>query len=876
MERTDAEEPTVAVADTVDLLTGILLAHPMDSPPRQLFDHFDLPVSTMLLGDGVRPPRAEGLIAAFDRVPPDRFPSFDDFAATVMHDPPSRTPAEPDGLRSLRSLFGALLEQPNPAASAIRAALVRRRVDADAVLGSYRDFLGERTSYAAFLAARHPVRAPVIELPEYQADQPRARRPPGGTDAELPDLIGITAEVEAFARLVAAKRLVPPLAVGLFGDWGSGKSYFLRSLQREVDALADDQRTVHCSESEPVFCRSIVQIEFNAWQYVEGDLWASLIEHLFRNLTPSGVDDDDLVTERQRYWIEQLEHAGSDRKMALREREELRDRQRVAAGEVERRRLEREVALAKLERQRREQPLVGRQMSPELRKTVQDAAERAGLAAVATEAEGLAGNLVDARETLRRAGPLLAPLRSGGWRYAAALVVVLLFTPVVSLVLDRLDLSAVTSAAGGVAWLLATAAGYVKIGSRYLTGALAAIQHAQQQLDAERAKTRAELDRTVEEAREALDKVERELQEAVDQERTLADDAAQLETELRKITPGRVLRDFITERLGSDDYSRHLGLPALVRRDLARLSRLITQHPGPDAAAKETDEHAIDRIVLYIDDLDRCPTQLVIKVLEAVHLLLAFPLFVVVVAVDSRWLEHSLREHFRQLSGEDAEPIDYLEKIFQVPFWVRPLGTDVRRQMLRGLVTPLLAAPATELSGPGVGTAAGELSAADRAQLEELITSFGRTAADRRRGIDAASMTVTADELALIGDVAGLLAPTPRSVKRFVNIYLVLRSIGRGRGWSVPADGQVLLLLAITSGMPELATDLFQALSVEPTPSTLEDLVSCIGSGPAADHQRDQLVRWLEENPVWKGVDLSGLADWLGVIQRFRFQRAAA
>ncbi|CAN5844786.1 hypothetical protein BH18ACT7_BH18ACT7_09850 [soil metagenome] len=94
--------------------------------------------------------------------------------------------------------------------------------------------------------------------------------------------------------------------------------------------------------------------------------------------------------------------------------------------------------------------------------------------------------------------------------------------------LDRLDLSAVTSAAGSAAWLLAATAGHVKIGSRYLTGTLAAIQHAQQQLDAERAKTREALDRTVEEAREALDGVERELQEAVDQARTLADDAARL------------------------------------------------------------------------------------------------------------------------------------------------------------------------------------------------------------------------------------------------------------------------------------------------------------------------------------------------------------
>jgi hypothetical protein len=42
----------------------------------------------------------------------------------------------------------------------------------------------------------------------------------------------------------------------------------------------------------------------------------------------------------------------------------------------------------------------------------------------------------------------------------------------------------------------------------------------------------------------------------------------------------------------------------------------------------------LSRIVLYIDDLDRCPEKLVVEVLRAVHLLLAFDLFVCVVAVD--------------------------------------------------------------------------------------------------------------------------------------------------------------------------------------------------------------------------------------------------
>jgi hypothetical protein len=55
----------------------------------------------------------------------------------------------------------------------------------------------------------------------------------------------------------------------------------------------------------------------------------------------------------------------------------------------------------------------------------------------------------------------------------------------------------------------------------------------------------------------------------------------------------------------------------------------------------------IDRVVLYIDDLDRCPPAKVLEVLEAVHLLLALELFVVVVGVDPRWLRNSLRHQYQ-------------------------------------------------------------------------------------------------------------------------------------------------------------------------------------------------------------------------------------
>ena len=103
----------------------------------------------------------------------------------------------------------------------------------------------------------------------------------------------------------------------------------------------------------------------------------------------------------------------------------------------------------------------------------------------------------------------------------------------------------------------------------------------------------------------------------------------------------------------------------------------------------------IDRIVLYIDDLDRCPPTRVVEVLEAVHLLLAGRLFVVVVAVDPRWLLRSIAAHYAELfQGEHlpaAEtwidgPAQYLEKIFQIVLTLPPLEEGGYRRLIDSLV----------------------------------------------------------------------------------------------------------------------------------------------------------------------------------------------
>ena len=60
-----------------------------------------------------------------------------------------------------------------------------------------------------------------------------------------------------------------------------------------------------------------------------------------------------------------------------------------------------------------------------------------------------------------------------------------------------------------------------------------------------------------------------------------------------------------------------------IRRDFEKLEELLGDW-------RTDGEKAVDRIILDIDDLDRCPPECVVNVLQAIKL------FIVVVGVDAR------------------------------------------------------------------------------------------------------------------------------------------------------------------------------------------------------------------------------------------------
>jgi Domain of unknown function (DUF4062)/KAP family P-loop domain len=482
------------------------------------------------------------------------------------------------------------------------------------------------------------------------------------------DQLGIEDDVRTLCRLVLARDTRPPLAIGLFGDWGSGKSFFMRRMQTRVREMQQATLSSLRRGATTPFCDNVVQIPFNAWNYVDSNLWASLMTRIFEELAPATSD------ESRNYVFQRLESTRTGFEKARK----LSD---GANRQLESIRADRD----RLERARNAIKQPGADSLSSLLEVL-DSSAVSGSDSTPAPPRGIQSLdelrrvAQDARSTARLVRRLL-----DSWPFRvlliAAFVIVLTALAVVAAgggdtvrrVLASFGVIAPTVAAAmALTWRrfrrVVSLTGQADEVERWIDGRLAAMNQRVAELSQER-------DRA---------------SEAVDQAaRTLA-----------AVRAGTVVRQYVEDRVTNDAYRDQLGVISLVREDLRRLSELMSPIGDGDGPSL-TAQLDVQRVLLYIDDLDRCPPDRVVDVLQAVHLLLAFPLFVVIVGVDARWLTTALEIHYRKLlhgdeqverertstvEGWEPTPADYLDKIFQVPLALQPMTDDGYRALVRDLL----------------------------------------------------------------------------------------------------------------------------------------------------------------------------------------------
>jgi len=143
---------------------------------------------------------------------------------------------------------------------------------------------------------------------------------------------------------------------------------------------------------------------------------------------------------------------------------------------------------------------------------------------------------------------------------------------------------------------------------------------------------------------------------------------------------GDSLNKVIADRVGSNNYEEHLGVVHQAQADLKHISDAML-----GSKQKDNFPRGDPRIVLFIDDLDRCPPKKVVETLEAVQLLVKTKLFVVVLAIDARYVTLCLENEYQNILSQKRNPsgLDYIEKIVQLPYRVPPISAEYMESYLQ-------------------------------------------------------------------------------------------------------------------------------------------------------------------------------------------------
>jgi len=644
------------------------------------------------------------------------------------------------------------------------------------------------------------------------------------------DYLDIVKDYTAFAKIIAARDFVPPLSIALFGKWGAGKSFFMKKLDEQVRVYSENG-------TSEFYCTGIAQIHFNAWSYMDANLWASIVSKIFEGLYAyiSGYEHSDeeirLISESLNKKLiitsEELSVIEKEKRLAEKDiydfEKEKKDLEKVLEAkilEIEGNSLKH--VLAEIDRQfnvsekltsvvRDDEDVQMsldkiKQVVPEkYYKNPAEAYERAKSAATFLreffDKEKIVLNLVVI--TLIILGIIFMPMLVG-WGSGIFRVYVL---PQVQTLLFLLTLlipvwNRLKSTFNKISPIVAA---FWKVKEMY-------------RLEIENAK-----DGVVQ--REKV--LNLEISFAEEKVRSL-DQKIMVEKEvLRELTfkmehaiATQTLYSFVEKRCNSDEYQKHLGIVSIIRKDFEVLSNLFVTHKREVADADTLEfrklfKRPLERIVLYIDDLDRCPEERVVEVLEAVNLLMAFPLFVVVVGVDPRWVRKALDVKYRsqflvgkdtKSDGDEISASDYLEKIFQVPFHLKQASDDTVKVMLRSLLKSDVEND-TDNSNQGKDFANRENVYVNEGYVNEGfvgnsadVTLFEKAVP---RELPEENLVLSEFEIESIEHISGILGSNPRGIKRFVNIYKIVRAHEGLSYMSADREKEflvVMLLLALYNG----------------------------------------------------------------------------
>lgn len=290
------------------------------------------------------------------------------------------------------------------------------------------------------------------------------------------------------------------------------------------------------------------------------------------------------------------------------------------------------------------------------------------------------------------------------------------------------------------------------------------------------------------------------------------------------------------------DYRDQLGFQEQVLRDLDFLRSSL----GPGGRKRHRSSPASGppsgpKVVVFVDDLDRCADAKVMEVLQTINLILGETGFFVLLAVDTDKIHKAIANHYRQDSAAAADEgfaESYLRKIIQLSFFLPPSSSEKRLELVDRLFSAQARwdlqpppAPGSTPQPPSIDRSAGESAASAAAILPPRIQN-------------SSEVEDTRDELVTFKRLKDFVPENPRELKRLVNQHRFVKILLQ-RAESPPGpelQRQMVAWLVFCSRWPDLVDDVLALGKDGMEDNVLDLLVEILARGGARN--RDEIVRF--------------------------------
>ena len=249
----------------------------------------------------------------------------------------------------------------------------------------------------------------------------------------------------------------------------------------------------------------------------------------------------------------------------------------------------------------------------------------------------------------------------------------------------------------------------------------------------------------------------------------------------------------------------------------------------------------VRRVVVLVDDLDRCLPDTVVMTMEAIKLFLSVEKMAFVIAADELPVKLAIARHFDRDERGTMMAADYLEKIVQIPISVPALGREDTEAYLGMMLVDQHLPDGADL------TPIAEHCAERRRRGEAQVFE------DFPEGMIPAS---AGPDLALAAELSPVLFErlqgNPRRLKRFLNALWVRADIATRRG--IDLEPSVLAKLMVLERIDE---DAFGQILDWLGDGTLSARLKEIDAGEAEAAPGQRLEWWAELPPKLGDVELA-------------------